>query len=176
MSIQASSTTDYLTCEVKFDPQGVILDFQPGPGKKDTEQAYELKVSQLRPASAGQASGQAPILQNGTFKRQDHVRTVSRDRPTKMAFLLDPLSTWRFTQKGFGPKSIAHQARFASITVAPSGKVVEVMFMPEGQDKEYAYELWLQADVINPQGGPPGDPPSVTIIVDPIVKGSSVPP
>jgi hypothetical protein len=176
MSIKADSATDYLTCEVQFNAQGVILDFQPEPGNKHTEQAYESKVANLRPASAGQASGQVPSLVNGTFKRKDHVRGVSKDRPTRMAFLLDPLSTWRFTAKGFAPKIAIHQARFQSVTVAPSGKVVEVTFTPEGQDDEYAYELWLQADVLTPQGSPPGDRPSVTIIVDPIVKGTSIPP
>lgn len=176
MSIKASSATDYLTCEVKFNAQGVVLDFQPGPGLKDTEQAYELKVANLRPTMPGQASGQPPTLQNGTFKRRDHVRPVSMDRPTRMAFLLDPLSTWRFTEKGFAPKSTAHQPFFQSVAVSPSGKVVEVTFTPEGQAKEYGYELWLQADVVNPQSGPADERPSVTIIVDPIVKGQGIPP
>jgi hypothetical protein len=181
MSITANSDTGYLTCIVDFNPAGVVLKFEPEvkPNAKrhHTKQEYEAIVGPLRPVAPGQASGAAPQLPNGTFKRREHVREVAKNKPTKMAFLVDPLSSWRFTNKGFAPKAAAAQALFSPIVVAPSGKVVEVTFTPNSSsDAEYFYELWLEANVVDQQGVAVADASSVTIIIDPVVKSTTIPP
>jgi hypothetical protein len=181
MSIKGNTSTDYfLTCIVDFNPMGVVLKFEPEvkPNQKrhHTAQEYEGIVDPIRKAAPGQAGAVAPELPNGTFKRKEHIREVAKDRPTKIAFIVDPLSTWRFTDKGFALKAAAAQSLFSPIAVANSGKVVEVTFTPNNTADEFSYELWLQADVVDQQGVALPEGSSVTIIVDPIIKSGTVPP
>ena len=162
------SDRNYALCEVKFRRDGVVMKFEPKKATK-TRDGFNEYVRDRK--AAGRFTGVKVVkLPNGEIK--DHVREVSRRLPTKLAYCLEANSSWKFVQPGFEPGNPAHQNRFSSATISANGKVVEVTFQPEGVVKNYPYNLWLEAEVIG-QGGKRA--PTVTVIVDPVVRSSIVP-
>src|SRR5262245_38207441 len=90
------SDRKYALCEVKFRRDGIVMKFDPKKATT-TRDGFNDFISDRK--KAGKFHGLSVRIQNGKIK--DHVRNVSRNLPTKLAFCLEANSTWKFIQPGF---------------------------------------------------------------------------
>jgi hypothetical protein len=164
------ANANYALCELKFRGEGVVMKFDPVK-KTTTKDGFDEFIRDRKSKKKGQLAGaKVARLPNGQIK--DHVRDVSKSLPTKLAYCLETNSSWKFVPPGFEAGNPQHKGRFSGATISANGKVVEVTFEPERVVKNYPYNLWLEADVVG-MGGKKA--PTVTVIVDPVVRSSIVP-
>jgi hypothetical protein len=172
----ATSEMNYVTCNVGFLPAGVQMTFAPaGNGaataslsKANYDNFVKLAKNLAPPAGGGGGSA----LPSG--KLLGHKHSVSRNTPTKFAFCLQGNTSWGFVNGGFVGTNAAAKAVFSKSKVSRNKKLVEVTFTPKRKVENYPYDLWLQAKVVGP-GGHTADGPSVTVIIDPVIRSGTLP-
>ena len=173
----AASAMDFVTCNVAFTNNGVQMTFNPPNGSNGVTQSLSqtnynsfvrLAKELAPPAAAGNST-----LPSG--KLVGHQHDVSKTRKTKFAFCLNGNTTWQFVDGGFRGSTAAARRRFSRTSVSSNGKLVEVTFTPVKKKVEkYPYDLWLKAKVLTP-GVSAAKSPSVTVIIDPVIRNGSLP-